>query len=260
MRGSTDPGGNARSDPRLPQWRRGADRDMGAQAQSTDRSIPVRRQPRICRKLASADNSAQAAATANALRLFDRRTAPTVGSDSDPPHGPQSSSSRNVPHAAAAPLRNRHAHRRGIAIDFAGCRLRRKGHHHPLHKILQDLVPIGPKLADELAAHLERRGLLPMPLGRAAPLFASRGIRGWSYPRVITMFQHVRRAAGINCPVDEPRPPRLHDLRHTAAVHRVITWYGADQDVQRLLPQLATYLGHLDIRSTQRYLRMRGRS
>ena len=27
-------------------------------------------------------------------------------------------------------------------------------------------------------------------------------------------------------------------------------------DVQRLLPQLATYLGHLDIRSTQRYLRM----
>lgn len=38
------------------------------------------------------------------------------------------------------------------------------------------LVPIGPKLADELAAHLERRGLLPMPLGRAAPLFASRGI------------------------------------------------------------------------------------
>jgi integrase/recombinase XerD len=118
------------------------------------------------------------------------------------------------------------------------------------------LVPIGPKLADELTTHLERRGLMPMPLGKAAPLFASRGIRGWSYPRVITMFQHVRRAAGIGCPVDEPRPPRLHDLRHTAAMHRVIAWYRADQDVQRLLPQLATYLGHIDIRSTQRYLRM----
>jgi len=118
------------------------------------------------------------------------------------------------------------------------------------------LVPIGPKLADELVAHLERRGLLPMPLGKAAPLFASRGVRGWSYPRVITMFQHVRRAAGINCPVGEPRPPRLHDIRHTAAVHRVVAWYRAGQDVQRLLPQLATYLGHLDIRSTQRYLQM----
>ena len=94
------------------------------------------------------------------------------------------------------------------------------------------LVPIGPKLADELAAHLERRSLLPMPLGKAAPLFASRGIRGWSYPSVIAMFQHVRRAAGVTCPIGEPRPPRLHDLRHTAAVHRVVAWYRAGQDVQ----------------------------
>ena len=116
------------------------------------------------------------------------------------------------------------------------------------------LVPIGPKLAEELAVHIERRSLMPMPLGKSAPLFASRGVRGWSYPRVIAMFQHVRRAAGIDCPVGEPRPPRLHDLRHTAAVHRVVAWYRAGHDVQRLLPQLATYLGHLDIRSTQRYL------
>ena len=59
------------------------------------------------------------------------------------------------------------------------------------------LVPIGQKLTGELTSHIERRGLLPMPHGKASPLFASRGIRGWSYPRVITMFQHVRRAAGI---------------------------------------------------------------
>ncbi|MEI8703479.1 tyrosine-type recombinase/integrase [Mesorhizobium sp. ISC15] len=46
------------------------------------------------------------------------------------------------------------------------------------------------------------------------------------------------------------------NIRHTAAVHRVIAWYRSGQDVQRLLPQLATYLGHIDIRSTQRYLQM----
>jgi integrase len=84
------------------------------------------------------------------------------------------------------------------------------------------MVPIGPKLALELAAHVQRR----------------------------------RRAAGIGCPAGESRPPRLHDLRHTAAVHRVVAWYRAGQDVQRLLPQLATYLGHADLRSTQRYLQM----
>jgi integrase/recombinase XerD len=118
------------------------------------------------------------------------------------------------------------------------------------------LVPIGSKLTLELAAHIERRRLLPLPAGDASPLFTTRDGRPWSYTRVISWFQHVRRAAGINCPIGEPRPPRLHDIRHTAAVHRVLAWYRSGQDVQRLLPQLATYLGHVDIRSTQRYLQM----
>ena len=118
------------------------------------------------------------------------------------------------------------------------------------------LVPIGPKLNRELVAHVERRRLLPLPRGKASPLFTTRDGRAWHYTRVISWFQHVRRAAGISCPAGEPRPPRLHDIRHTAAVHRVVAWYRSGQDVQRLLPQLATYLGHIDIRSTQRYLQM----
>ena len=118
------------------------------------------------------------------------------------------------------------------------------------------LVPIGSKLTLELAAHIERRRLLPLPAGDASPLFTTRDGRSWSYTGVISGFQYVRRAAGINCPMGEPRPPRLHDIRHTAAVHRVLAWYRSGQDVQRLLPQLATYLGHVDIRSTQRYLQM----
>jgi integrase/recombinase XerD len=36
----------------------------------------------------------------------------------------------------------------------------------------------------------------------------------------------------------------------------VLAWYRSGRDVQRLLPQLATYLGHVDIKSTQRYLQM----
>jgi len=65
-----------------------------------------------------------------------------------------------------------------------------------------------------------------------------------------------RRAAGIGCPAGENRPLRLHDLRHTAAVHRVVAWYRAGHDVRRLLPQWQPYLGHADLRSTQRYLQM----
>ena len=117
------------------------------------------------------------------------------------------------------------------------------------------LVPIGPKLATELAAHMQRRRDLPLPLGDDSRLFTTKTGRGWPYPHVNTLFQHVRRAAGIICAA-ECRPPRIHDIRHTAAVHRVVAWYRAGRDVQRLLPRLATYLGHVDIKSTQRYLHM----
>jgi integrase len=118
------------------------------------------------------------------------------------------------------------------------------------------LVPIGPKLALELSAHADRRRTLPMFEGEDSSFFTSRTGAGWTYQRVITLFQRVRRAARIECPPGELRPPRLHDLRHTAAVHRVLSWYRSGQDVQRLLPKLATYLGHVEIRSTQRYLQM----
>lgn len=40
------------------------------------------------------------------------------------------------------------------------------------------------------------------------------------------------------------------------AVHRLVAWYRAGVDVQHRLPQLATYLGHVDIAATQRYLTM----
>ena len=60
----------------------------------------------------------------------------------------------------------------------------------------------------------------------------------------------VRREGGARC------QPRLHDLRHAAAVHRLTAWYREGKDVQRLLPLLSTYLGHVDIASTQLYLTM----
>jgi len=37
-------------------------------------------------------------------------------------------------------------------------------------------------------------------------------------------------------------------------VHRLIAWYRSGADLQLLLPQLSTYLGHIDLAATQRYL------
>jgi len=118
------------------------------------------------------------------------------------------------------------------------------------------LVPTGPQLTAELDAYAQQRDRLPRPAGDASAFFATRAGRPLRYGRVYRVFCHLRAHAGI-VRHDEARfQPRLHDLRHTAAVTRVVTWYREGTDVQRLLPQLATYLGHGDLRGTQRYLTM----
>jgi integrase len=50
--------------------------------------------------------------------------------------------------------------------------------------------------------------------------------------------------------------PRLHDLRHTMACHRLIKWYREGVDINAKLPLLATYLGHRHLSGTQRYLHL----
>lgn len=118
------------------------------------------------------------------------------------------------------------------------------------------LVPIGPQLASSLVTYHGQRSTIPMPKGKDSAFLCSRSGCHLTYQHVVTLFQRIRSAAGIACPPGEPRPPRLHDLRHTAAVHRVLAWYRSGKDVQQLLPHLATYLGHVSIASTQRYLQM----
>jgi integrase/recombinase XerD len=55
------------------------------------------------------------------------------------------------------------------------------------------------------------------------------------------------------------RPPRVHDLRHSAAVAALERWYAQGQDVQAKLQQLATYLGHLTAACTHHYLHLTSR-
>jgi integrase/recombinase XerD len=118
------------------------------------------------------------------------------------------------------------------------------------------LVPIGPRLAGVLTEYVSHRRQLPLTAGEASPFFATRTGKRWHYRNVNKLFSRMRRAAGIQREMSARYQPRIHDLRHTMATHRVVAWYRAGADVQRLLPQLATYLGHVDLGSTQRYLSM----
>jgi len=70
-------------------------------------------------------------------------------------------------------------------------------------------------------------------------------------------FATVSRTIGIRGPAPRRRKgrgPRLHDLRHRLAARRLVEWYRAGLDVEREIPKLATYLGHVHVRHTYWYI------
>jgi integrase len=73
-----------------------------------------------------------------------------------------------------------------------------------------------------------------------------------------TVYQRFRRilwAAGIPYG-GKGNGPRLHDVRHTFAVHTLQQWAESGKDLTAMLPVLSAFMGHNSFRSTSRYLRL----
>ena len=115
------------------------------------------------------------------------------------------------------------------------------------------LVPLGTDLTGVLTGYLVKRNA-SYPSAEQAPLLCFRDGSPLSQSAARSAFRRLRAHAGVRREGGPRRQPRLHDLRHAAAVHRLIAWYRSGADVQALLPKLATYLGHVDLAATQRYL------
>ena len=90
------------------------------------------------------------------------------------------------------------------------------------------------------------------PRGLDSPLFLNERRRRLCHPTVSMTFRGLLQKCGITH--HKRTGPRIHDLRHTFAVHRLLTWYRDGQDVNARLPALATYMGHVNISSTHVYL------
>ena len=118
------------------------------------------------------------------------------------------------------------------------------------------LVPIGTDLRTALATYRAQRAGAPHVAGAQAAFFASRAGVALPLASLERTFVRLRGHAGIHRPAGDRWQPRLHDLRHSFAVHRLIAWYRAGADVQASLPLLATYLGHRNVTGTQVYLTM----
>ena len=112
-------------------------------------------------------------------------------------------------------------------------------------------APLSGSASDALAQYVERRGRIS-PSSPDSPLLLNERGRRLCGPTVRAVFGQLLSQCAI--PHHRDTGPRLHDMRHTFAVHRLLAWYRDGQDVNARLPWLATYLGHVDIRSTQVYL------
>lgn len=99
-------------------------------------------------------------------------------------------------------------------------------------------------------AHLRDRLI---PRSKVPSFFLSTAGTRLHYKNVHFTYLMLVRGAGLERRSAQCRP-RPHDLRHTFAVRTLLDWYRAGVDVEARLPQLSTYLGHVDPGSTYWYL------
>lgn len=72
---------------------------------------------------------------------------------------------------------------------------------------------------------------------------------------IYVKFKNLLKKAGI-VRIGYASGPRLHDLRHTFAVHSLEKMVAEGIDIYCSLPILCAYLGHKGIESTEKYLRL----
>ncbi|MHC4228925.1 MAG: tyrosine-type recombinase/integrase [Planctomycetota bacterium] len=118
------------------------------------------------------------------------------------------------------------------------------------------LVPLGSDLNQVMTQYLTQRPQASHSQHPDATFFVLRRGTPVSVQIVEQNFRRLCQYTGVHRCDGARYQPRLHDLRHSFAVHRLTSWYQQGADVQILLPYLSTYLGHVNLAATQVYLTM----
>jgi integrase/recombinase XerD len=108
-------------------------------------------------------------------------------------------------------------------------------------------IPIGRDLQNVLRQYLQSIARTKI---QTSKFFVTRDGKALNVVTLSKSFQRLRRVAGVT------RKARMHDLRHTFAIHRLTAWIKQGADLNRMLPALAAYMGQVGLGSTERYLSM----
>jgi integrase len=118
------------------------------------------------------------------------------------------------------------------------------------------LVPISTDLTEVLRDYAHWRAVTHPTDGAISTFFLDKRGEAVHRSALHSAFGRLRERAGVRRADGGRFQPRLHDLRHTFAVHRLTAWYRQGADVQRLVYHLSVYLGHDCLAHTQVYLTM----
>jgi integrase len=110
------------------------------------------------------------------------------------------------------------------------------------------LVPLAPTMTARLRKYAS-------VLGEASVFFPKAGGKHYNKGTVYYFFRQLLWKCSISHG-GRGKGPRLHDLRHSFAVHRLERWYRQGADLGVKLPLLAAYMGHKNLVSTQFYLQI----
>lgn len=115
-------------------------------------------------------------------------------------------------------------------------------------------LPIGKDMCASLKKYLDSHGQTCG--GRNGHLFAT--ARGIPIPSstLVATFRRLRRLANVKRLDGAVFQPRIHDFRHTFAVHSLEGWYRRGFAIDHMLPLLTIYMGNVRLTNMEKYLKL----
>jgi len=115
------------------------------------------------------------------------------------------------------------------------------------------LVPLSKGTAEVMRRYRQLRDEVA-PIDPGDAFFVSGHRKAYGLRYIDWMFRAIAIEKGLRGPTGSG--PRLHDLRATFAVTRLLEWYRDGDNVMNRLPLLSTYLGHARVSDTEVYLQI----
>ena len=112
------------------------------------------------------------------------------------------------------------------------------------------LVPVHPSTLQALKRYMGFKRSYHLKV-RSKMFFLNENGTPVNYNGVLYVFIKLSRKLGLR---NAGKKPKIHGMRHSFAVRRMLKWYQEGADLDAKILSLSTYLGHVEIRDTYWYL------